>query len=264
VRLKGAVQLVWPDWDCILHTDEAILGRDSNCTVLVDDPLVSRQHARIRVTEEEAVVEDLRSTNGVYVNNVRIFEPCPLHDGDRLLVGMTELCVFSAEPQRASHTRSLTSPPRLDANAAPPAPTDRATALDVLGRLADRMLADRKPQHAERILANHLTKLLDGVRTGLPIPESVCAGACRHALRLAQALHDSRWVDYTIELHLRAELPMGPEVVADLVCAAQQLRGIDHALFSVYVEWLRDAAERFGPVARAVVDELDATKLASG
>ena len=262
--MKGAVQLVGPDWDCILHTDEAILGRDSNCTVLVDEPLVSRQHARIRVTEEEAVVEDLRSTNGVYVNNVRIFEPCPLHDGDRLLVGMTELCVFSAEPQRASHTRSLTSLPQRDATAAPPAPTDRATALDVLGRLADRMLADRKPQHAERILANHLTKLLDGVRTGLPIPESVCTGACRHALRLAQALRESQWVNYTIALHLRAELPMAPEVVAELVCAAEQLRGIDHALFSMYVEWLRDAAERFGPVARAIVDELDRIKLASG
>lgn len=261
--VRGAIQLVGPDWDCILHADEVILGRDSTCAVLVNDPLVSRRHARICLAEDAAVLEDLRSTNGVYVNNVRIFEPFRLRDGDRLLLGATELCVFAAESQRVSHTRPLTSPPRPAPKAPPPAATDRATALEVLGRLAERMLSDRKPEHAERILADHLRKLLDGVRTGLPIPESVCKGASRHALRLARAVHDGRWVNYTIELHLRAELPMAPEVVAECVCAAAQVRGIDHALYGVYVEWLREQAERFGPVALAVVDELDAVRLPS-
>ena len=262
--VKRALQFVGPDWDCTLYAEETILGRDPTCAVLVEDPLVSRRHARIRISEAEAVVEDLRSTNGVYVNNVRIFDAHRLCEGDRLLLGTTELCVFSVEPQRVSHTRSLTSPPGRDAKAAPPAPTDRATALDVLGRLAQRMLSDRKPQHAERILADHLMKLLDGVRTGLPIPESVCKGASRHALRLAQALNDGRWVDYAIELHLRAELPMAPQVVAELACAAMQLRDIDHVLYSAYVEWLREAAARLGPLARATVEELDAIRLASG
>ncbi len=261
--VKGAVLLTGPDWDRTLDDEQVSLGRDSSCAVVVDDPLVSRRHASIRITEDGALVEDLRSTNGVYVNNVRIFEPCRLCDGDRLLLGTTELCVFAAEPQRLSHTRPLTSPPRPGAKEPPPAATDRAAALDVLGRLAERMLSERKPQHAERILDDHLTKLLDGVRTGLPIPESVCQGASRHALRLAQALRNGRWVNYVVELHLRAKLAMAPEVVAELVCAAKLLRGIDHALYSAYVEWLREEAERFGPIAQATVDELDGVKLAA-
>ena len=38
-----------------------ILGRSSDCHVTIEDPLVSRQHARIMVRGEEATLEDLGS-----------------------------------------------------------------------------------------------------------------------------------------------------------------------------------------------------------
>jgi pSer/pThr/pTyr-binding forkhead associated (FHA) protein len=264
VPLKGAVQLSGPGWEYTLTSDQVLLGRDPTCRVIVDDPLVSREHARLRIGEDQVVVEDLRSANGLYVNNIRIFEPCQLFDGDRILLGTTELCVFSAAARQApSRPKSSVSGTRGSPVLTPAAPTERTAALDVLGRLADRMLADQNPQHAERILADHLSKLLSGARSGLPVPESVCTGAARHALKLARALGDGKWMNYAVELHLRAELPMAPEVVAELIYAAEVSRGIDHALYSVYVEWLRDNAARLGPSTARLIEALDEIKLPS-
>ncbi len=65
---------------------------------MIDDGLVSRMHARISVRDDSVVVEDLHSTNGVYVNGARITHSALLHEGDRLLLGTTEISLFEARP----------------------------------------------------------------------------------------------------------------------------------------------------------------------
>jgi hypothetical protein len=230
---------------------------------VVDDALVSRQHARIRISPDRVIVEDLRSANGLYLNNVRIYEPCQLFEGDRILVGTTELCVFAAEAPQVRPHAAVPAAATSSPTPSPAAATERAAALDVLGRLADRMLADARPQHAERVLADHLTKLLDGARSGLPVPQSVCAGAARHALKLARALGDGKWVNYTVELHLRAELVMSHETVSELAHAVELTDNVDHALFSYYVEWVRDVAPRMPAGTGEILERLDSVKLPS-
>jgi hypothetical protein len=64
-----------------------LIGRDLDCHVTLDDPLVSRKHARILVGTDRAVVEDLGSRNGVLLNGVAIRRPTPLRDADRMYVG---------------------------------------------------------------------------------------------------------------------------------------------------------------------------------
>ncbi len=49
-----------------------LLGRQSPATLLVNDPGLSRNHARFEVDGGEVWVEDLRSTNGTYINGTRI------------------------------------------------------------------------------------------------------------------------------------------------------------------------------------------------
>lgn len=70
-------------------------GRDPACDVVLDDPLVSRRHARMVVLLDEVILEDLQSSNGVYVNGARIERRTSLHAGDRILMGTTEISVFS-------------------------------------------------------------------------------------------------------------------------------------------------------------------------
>jgi len=58
--------------------------------VVVQDPLVSSTHAEIRAQGGGHYVQDLRSTNGTFVNGERISRPHPLSDGDRITFGTTE------------------------------------------------------------------------------------------------------------------------------------------------------------------------------
>ena len=75
-----------------------LVGRLPECDVMIDDGLVSRMHARVSVRDASVVVEDLHSTNGVYVNGARITHSALLREGDRLLIGTTEISLFEARP----------------------------------------------------------------------------------------------------------------------------------------------------------------------
>jgi DNA-binding winged helix-turn-helix (wHTH) protein len=76
-----------------LGAGESILGRDPGALVQLDDPSVSRRHARIVVTGEGATVEDLGSKNGTFLDDKRVENPVVLADGARLRVGTVELTV---------------------------------------------------------------------------------------------------------------------------------------------------------------------------
>ena len=64
------------------------IGRLPGCDVVVDDPGASRQHARIRRTDEGFVLTDLGSTNGTLVNDEPVQEHV-LVDDDRITIGET-------------------------------------------------------------------------------------------------------------------------------------------------------------------------------
>lgn len=71
---------------------ENLLGRDPASQVQLQDPGVSRRHARIVLGSAEARLEDLGSKNGTFLDGVRLGpEPVALQDGCRLLLGTLEL-----------------------------------------------------------------------------------------------------------------------------------------------------------------------------
>ena len=63
------------------------VGRAPHCEVVLPDPAVSRQHARLRWEGADLIVEDLASSRGTYVNGVRI-ERSALRPGDVLRFGL--------------------------------------------------------------------------------------------------------------------------------------------------------------------------------
>lgn len=71
---------------------DGVIGRNGSCALaLVGDDEVSARHARLFVQDRRLLLEDLGSTNGTWLNGVRLLAPTPLREGDVLRVGQTEL-----------------------------------------------------------------------------------------------------------------------------------------------------------------------------
>jgi len=70
-----------------LHVGENVIGRGRQATVSVDSLSVSRRHARIVVTTNEARLEDLNSRNGTRIRERRIAGRIRLRDGDVVQTG---------------------------------------------------------------------------------------------------------------------------------------------------------------------------------
>ena len=63
------------------------LGRKPENTIVLTEPFVSGNHAKIYAKNNNLYVEDLNSTNGVYVNNERIQEKYKLVADDEVKIG---------------------------------------------------------------------------------------------------------------------------------------------------------------------------------
>src|SRR5437764_7695299 len=79
----------------IVVEDELLIGRHAQgAGRLADDEEISRTHARVSLDQSGfCAIEDLGSTNGTYVNGLRITSPQTLSEGDRIELGGTTLVV---------------------------------------------------------------------------------------------------------------------------------------------------------------------------
>jgi len=103
------MELILPSGQVIRLDRSLSLGRSPDNDVLIDDPLVSRHHARIHVKAGQVFIEDLGSANGTRVNGMRITGLHPLRPGDQITIGNTVLTVRSAgaAPSKAHPTGPL-------------------------------------------------------------------------------------------------------------------------------------------------------------
>jgi DNA-binding winged helix-turn-helix (wHTH) protein len=81
------LRLFIEDREIALHEGENVLGRGDDAVALIESALASRRHARIVVSGEHAVLEDLASKNGTFLRNQRIRAPADLADGDEIRIG---------------------------------------------------------------------------------------------------------------------------------------------------------------------------------
>src|SRR5918994_5423091 len=79
--------LVWNDRVLPLAEGENVIGRDPACGIWLDQPGVSRRHARVIVTADAAEIEDLGSKNGTFVSETAITVRRPLRDEDVIQIG---------------------------------------------------------------------------------------------------------------------------------------------------------------------------------
>ncbi len=76
-----------------ITADSVILGREETCTVIVQDAEASRQHCELIWNEAAGAyfAQDLNSTNGTFVDGVKISAPTPLKSGSSIGIGQTTL-----------------------------------------------------------------------------------------------------------------------------------------------------------------------------
>lgn len=74
-------------------TGEIVIGRDPDCTLVLTDSRVSRNHCKISVGRDGLLVTNLSETNETKQNGLRISGDAPLRAGDILKLGHDELRV---------------------------------------------------------------------------------------------------------------------------------------------------------------------------
>jgi hypothetical protein len=73
---------------------ELVVGRDADCEVIIPSRQVSRNHARLKVTDHGTSIEDLGSKNGTHVNGEALSEPAVLKDGDVIQIAFAQQFIF--------------------------------------------------------------------------------------------------------------------------------------------------------------------------
>lgn len=75
------------------------LGRDPGCDLVLQSRTVSRLHATILFDDDQFIVQDQNSRNGISIND-RPVESAVLHHGDKLTIGEFEFLVMQVDTQK--------------------------------------------------------------------------------------------------------------------------------------------------------------------
>lgn len=93
-----------------VRKETTVMGRSTECDFQIPLATVSRRHCQLLVKGDEAVIKDLGSSNGTYVNNKRV-QDAKLKAGDQLIVGpVTFTVTIDGQPAQVTGVRSAATP----------------------------------------------------------------------------------------------------------------------------------------------------------
>jgi hypothetical protein len=219
-----------------LPQGDTLIGRSANCQVTLDDPLVSREHARIRIDGHSAVVEDLGSRNGVQLAGQPIVRSSPLSNGDRLRIGTQEL-VFLELPATAERpTRAATRQTGFMCHCAACArayPAElvacpscgakdrveedtltgndqRDWGLELAAEAVERARSSGQHEDLERVLSHARLGLEQRLAEGRAVERHVIDGVCLAAATIASSRAEAGWGRWALSIY--ASLGLTPPV----------------------------------------------------
>ena len=91
-----------------LYRGRVIIGRASDAELRVDSRLISRYHCQVISNERLSVIEDLNSTNGIYIKDKRLRRH-NLNDGDVITLGSHQLMYIDERPGHRQQTADSTA-----------------------------------------------------------------------------------------------------------------------------------------------------------
>jgi predicted component of type VI protein secretion system len=161
-----------------LEGDQIMIGRDSSNGVAINDPEVSRRHARLTFQGGKYVIEDLGSTNGTFINGQRLSGPHVLKAGDVVAFGEQIVLMYDAvnidpgatvaSPRNVVRA-STPIPPLAPAPVAPPSPVQ-----NYAGQVPESPASQSQPLLPLNPPRTNLTPILIGAAVFLFI--CACAG----------------------------------------------------------------------------------------
>lgn len=77
--------------------DELTLGRSSSNNIIIKDPYISKNHFRIIKDEENFFIEDLKSSNGTYLNGEKLEDVAILKNNDHIRTGEIEFIFLNKD-----------------------------------------------------------------------------------------------------------------------------------------------------------------------
>lgn len=85
-------QLAGQRWT--IDTDEFIIGRGSDCNIILPERQVSRHHVKITHEDGRYTLHDLNSKNGTHLNGAQVYDQARLQDGDEIQIALAVKLVF--------------------------------------------------------------------------------------------------------------------------------------------------------------------------
>ena len=208
---------------------ELVIGRRSDCGLVLEGPDVSKNHARVVEAEEGYILEDLGSANGTFLNGRRI-ERARIEPGDEIRIGRTRLTVRSLAV--------VPSPPGDEA-------FDEGDKLREEGRLAEAAAAyerglDARPGDNDRRL--ELGRILEAAglwERAEDVYRAVPAGADAHAeaVRARKRLEEKRHIYEKVKSLLVEEGP-----AAEVLVGSEERVAVEGPGWSVHFPLSADPA----------------------
>jgi hypothetical protein len=227
-----------------LPQGDTLIGRSAACHVSIEDPLVSRQHARLTIEGEHATIEDLGSRNGLLVAGRPIQGKQELSDGDRIRIGTQELvfCRVSAPTQRGAgpntrqtgfmtHCSDCSLPYPAELMACPSCGSTARVEDDTLSGVGEsqrnwtlqllvEVLAKAQSlgrwDDVERVLVRARSNIDESLGLDRPLERELVEHLSLAAMSLAAHRRSTEWAAWTLDLHERLAWVPGSKVLAPL------------------------------------------------
>jgi len=153
-----------PDQAFELSKDVHTIGREAGNDIIINDPQVSRHHARLTLQGSAYILEDLGSTNGTFVNGRRVTGPVALSHGDMLGLGDTVVLAVSGGADAA-----VTQVGRV-----PTAPSMQPARPQAVSQQPSRATGQPAPPAAQPGMADNRRRMLVIGCAGLALLAVIC------------------------------------------------------------------------------------------
>lgn len=228
-----------------LPPGEVIIGRSPDCHITIEDPLISRQHAKLVVTEVQSVLHDLGSRNGSKLNGRPVTEPTVLRDCDRIRIGAQELVFFEMGLERRAaratgamrlctscgspfaegaaecpHCGASQTPKEEETMSGVVLEPRRTWMLQLMGEVLDRAIASGKIVDAERMLRRATDEFADRSAGSDGLDLRQLAHISEFALRLAAIDTEPTWLRWVVNAYCGVQSVPAESLLSHFAAAA--------------------------------------------